>query len=83
MHAWPDQLPPVFDTELYSDAHRNANSNYGKQIFDTLDDVIMLKTIVRQDESELELRALNANMRHGYASGDYTQEVNIHSPDCC
>eukprot|EP00966_Prymnesium_polylepis_P210915 4884309-Prymnesium_polylepis.1 len=65
------QLPPVFDTILYSDEKRNPSSDYGRQLFELFDDVIILNTVVRQDESELELRGLIENMRRGAAASEY------------
>eukprot|EP00966_Prymnesium_polylepis_P008085 186345-Prymnesium_polylepis.1 len=59
------QLPPVFDKVLYNNDKGNSNSDYGRQLFALFDDVVILKTVVRQDASEHELRSLVENMRDG------------------
>ena len=65
------QLPPVFDTVLYDDSSRNANSNCGRMLFKMFDDVVLLTQVVRQSETEVKLRALIENMRLGADPGAY------------
>lgn len=66
------QADPVLDTTLLNDDHRNANSNYGRQVFELFkEDVIVLDTVVRQDDTQVQLRRLLNHMREGASASTY------------
>ena len=71
-----DQLPPVLDLSLLSNASRSANSNYGRSTFTLFEeDVIVLSQSMRQDETQ-EARLLSTinNMRRGARGSEYDFE---------
>ena len=52
------QLPPVCDTAVYIQDCRSAPSNHGRLVWTTFDSAVELTQIVRQTESEQQLRDL-------------------------
>lgn len=64
----------MLDTSLLNDEKRNANSDYGRMIFTLFDDVVILRTVVRQDATEQNLRRIIHSMRHGDPASDYDFE---------
>jgi len=57
------QLPPVCDTPVYIDHSRSAPSNHGRLVWTSFDSALELTQIVRQTESEEQLRNVLMSMR--------------------
>ena len=57
------QLPPVCDTPVYIDHSRSAPSNHGRLVWTSFDSAVELTQIVRQTESEQQLRDVLMSMR--------------------
>ena len=59
------QLPPTADTILYNTDSKTVPANNGAAAFARFNDVVELETVVRQDDTQTELRALLESMRLG------------------
>ena len=57
------QLPPVCDTPVYIQDCRSAPSNHGRLVWTTFDSAVELTEIVRQTESEQQLRGVLMSSR--------------------
>ncbi|KAL9956688.1 hypothetical protein ACROYT_G038207 [Oculina patagonica] len=57
------QLPPVCDTPVYIEHNRSAPSNHGRLVWTSFDSAVELTQIVRQTESEQQLRDVLMSMR--------------------
>ena len=57
------QLPPVCDTAVYIQDCRSAPSNHGCLVWTTFDSAVELTQIVRQNESEQQLRDVLMSLR--------------------
>ena len=57
------QLPPVCDTPVYIPDCRSAPSNHGRLVWTSLDSAVELSQIVRQNESEQQLRDVLMSLR--------------------
>ena len=57
------QLPPVCDTPVYIQHSRSAPSNHGRLVWTTFDSAVELTEIVRQAESERQLREVLMSLR--------------------
>ena len=57
------QLLPVCDTPVYIDHSRSAPSNHGRLVWTSFDSAVELTQIVRQTESEEQLRDVLTSMR--------------------
>ena len=57
------QLPPVCDTPVYIQDCRSAPSNHGRLVWTTFDSAVELTEIVRQTESEQQLRGVLMSLR--------------------
>ncbi|XP_068720423.1 ATP-dependent DNA helicase PIF6-like [Montipora capricornis] len=57
------QLPPVCDTAVYIQHCRSAPSNHGRLVWTTFDSAVELTQIVRQTESEQQLRDVLMSLR--------------------
>jgi len=57
------QLPPVCDTPVYIDHSRGAPFNHGRLVWTGFDSAIELTQMVRQTESEEQLRDVLMSMR--------------------
>ena len=57
------QLPPVCDTPVYIQHSRSAPSNHGRLVWTSFDSAVELTEIVRQTESEQQLRDVLMSMR--------------------
>ena len=57
------QLPPVCDTPVYIPDCRSAPSNHGRLVWTSLDSAVELTQIVRQNESEQQLRDVLMSLR--------------------
>ena len=50
------QLPPVWDTDVYISVCHSTPSNHGHLEWTTFDSAVKLTQIIRQNESEQQLR---------------------------
>ena len=57
------QGPPVCDTPVYIQDCRSAPSNHGRLVWTTFDSAVELTEIVRQTESEQQLRGVLMSSR--------------------
>ena len=57
------QLPPVCDNPVYIQDCRSATSNHGRLVWTTCDSAVELTEIVRQTESEQQLRGVLMSSR--------------------
>ena len=57
------QLPPVCDTPVYIPDCRSAPSNHGRLVWTSLDSAVEFTQIVRQNESEQQLRDVLMSLR--------------------
>ena len=57
------QLPPVCDTPVYIPDCRSAPSNHGRLVWTSFDSAVELTQIVRQNESEQQLRDVLMSLR--------------------
>ncbi|XP_078350740.1 uncharacterized protein LOC144635515 [Oculina patagonica] len=58
------QLPPVCDTPVYIPDSRSAPSNHGRLVWTNMDSAVELTEIVRQNESEQQLRNVLMSLRN-------------------
>ena len=58
------QLPPVCDTPVYISDARSAPSNHGRLVWTNFDSSVELTQIVRQSESEVQLRNVLTSLRY-------------------
>ena len=58
------QLPPVWDTHVYISVCHSTPSNHGRLEWTTFDSAIELTLIIRQNESEQQLRDVLMSLRN-------------------
>ena len=58
------QLPPVCDTPVYISDCRSAPSNHGRLVWTMFDSAVELTQIIRQSESEQQLRGVLMSLRN-------------------
>ena len=58
------QLPPVCDTPVYISDCRSAPSNHGRLVWTMFDSAVELTQIIRQNESEQQLRDVLMSLRN-------------------
>ena len=58
------QLPPVWDTHVYISVCHSTPSNHGRLEWTTFDSAVELTQIIRQNESEQELRDVLMSLRN-------------------
>ena len=58
------QLPPVCDTPVYIQDCRSSPSNYGRLVWTSFNSAVELTQIVRQNESEEQLRDVLMSLRN-------------------